>query len=276
MENVIFCTGHELLVDDIIKAENCTVYDSKGKSYTDFESGIWCTPLGHCNKKINEVIKKQTDNNIHTGFCYVNPVLQESACEILEVTKLRNGKCVFLCSGSEAVEFGIQVSNVLTDKPLMMTMSDSYLASYGTANKKPVNQWYLFNWLECSGCKNHDNCDPGCDRLSQIPFEKISSFVFEPGSSSGLVRFPPSSLITNISDKIKEVRGRGLMIAVEFNGDKDNCITRKIQHGLLQQRFFIATRPGANTIRLDPPLTVSKDEIDLFLCAFQMVLDEMQ
>ena len=46
MENVIWMSGHERLVDDIVRAENGSLYDGNGKRYVDQESGVWCTPIG--------------------------------------------------------------------------------------------------------------------------------------------------------------------------------------------------------------------------------------
>ena len=393
-QNVLFCTGHQTVMDDIVKASGCTLYDSDHNEYLDFESGVWCTSLGHGHPRINQVIKSQIENIIHTGFCFVNPVIEESAKIILDVLEIVDGKCVFLCSGSEAVEFGVQVTQAISDKSMLLTMSDSYLGSYGTAHKKEEKEWILFDWLSCSSeCSEQEDCDPECPRLADIPFQKICGFVFEPGSSSGLVRFPPVKLIENITrkirqnggvvlvnevttgmgrtgrwfghqhyslkpdivalgkglgngypvsvaaltkavwqsletrpfkysqshqndpfgaaiakevirvienenliekcrevgayflgrlrqlqknfDVIKAVRGRGLMIAVEFAGSADKLLAQKIQRRLLTAGFVVANRPGFEVIRIDPPLTVSQEQIDAFLANFRQILNDL-
>ena len=46
-----------------------------------------------------------------------------------------------------------------------------------------------------------------CQLFSNIPFDKIGIFLFEPGSSSGLVNFPSAKLIERISKKITENDG---------------------------------------------------------------------
>ena len=45
------------------------------------------------------------------------------------------------------------------------------------------------------------------ESIEKIPFEQIGAFVFEPGSSSGMVRFPPKELINQIVSKIKDNNG---------------------------------------------------------------------
>ncbi len=194
MNNILWYNGHELVIPDIVKAENCYLYDSKDKKYIDFESGVWCTSVGHCNPRINNVIKEQIEKIGHTGYCYTNKLVEETASEILSTIGFENGKCVFLCSGSEAVEYGVRTIQSISDKPLMLTFTDSYFGAYGSAAQKLENQWYLFDWL-------------GKQNFSDIPFEKIGGFLFEPGSSSGFVRFPPKALIQDIVKKIRETGG---------------------------------------------------------------------
>ena len=389
MEHIIWCIGHELVLKDIVKAENCFLYDSKGKKYLDLESGVWCTSIGHSNPRINQVIKSQIDKISHTGYCYANPVIEESAKDILETLNFSEGKCVFLCSGSEAVEFGVRIAQCLSERPLLLTMTDSYFGAYGSASKRSEDEWYSFDWLKCSGCPSFEDCNPECDRLLGIPFDKIGGFLFEPGSSSGLVRFPPKKLIQNITQRvkennglliinevttglgrtgewygyqhydlqpdivalgkglgngypvsvtavtqhvfeklenkpfkysqshqndplgatvarevirvireeklierskvignyfidklrqlahrysaIKEVRGRGLMIAIEF-GDSNSSLAALIQKELLNEGFIVASRPGANAIRIDPPLTIEEKDIASFINSFGQVL----
>jgi len=390
MEHIIWCIGHELVLSDIVRGENCYLYDLKGKRYVDLESGVWCTSIGHSNPRINRVIKEQIDRITHTGYCYANKIIEESAIEILNTLSFDKGKCVFLCSGSEAVEFGVRVAQNISEKPLLLTMTDSYFGAYGSASKRMESEWYSFDWLKCSTCPYFKDCDPECSILLEIPFEKIGGFLFEPGSSSGLVRFPPKKLIQNITQKIKsdkglliinevttgigrtgewygyqhyklqpdivalgkglgngypvsvtainknvsnrlgsksfkyaqshqndslgaavarevirviqeedlierskkignyfinkleqlaksyniikEVRGRGLMIALELNDNYHNSPAALIQKELLYKGFIVAHRPGFNVLRVDPPLTIGKEDIESFIISLKQVL----
>jgi acetylornithine aminotransferase len=143
---------------------------------------------------------------MHAGFCYSNQILEESSKSILDITNFINGKCVFLCSGSEAIEISRQISKHLSDKKVSMTLHDSYLGSYVSVTDR-TKGWYIFNWEQCKSCRKNDNCDPFCEALQDIP-EDISEFVFEPGSSSGFVRFPPKALIQNIVKIIRNNNGK--------------------------------------------------------------------
>lgn len=207
MKHIIWSIGHELVLKDIVKAENCYLFDSKGNKYIDLESGVWCTSVGHSNPRVNKLMQKQINKIIHTGYCYGNPIIETTAQKILKITNLSEGKCEFICSGSEAVEYGMRVAKAITNKPLTLTFSDSYFGAYGEAAKRDNEKWHIYNWLECSCNVSQGGCIGECSEFNNIPFKQIGIFLFEPGSSSGLVRFPSKKLISKIVERIKNDNG---------------------------------------------------------------------
>jgi acetylornithine aminotransferase len=68
-------------------------------------------------------------------------------------------------------------------------------------------------------------------------------------------------------DGIKEVRGQGLMIGIEFDSPVKD-IRRKL---LFEERVFTGVS-GANTIRLLPPLTLTMEQASLFIERFKKTL----
>lgn len=206
MNHVFFCTGHEVKIPNIVKGNGIYVYDYDGKRYVDLEAGVWCVSVGHNNAEINKVIKKQVDSLMHAGFCYSNEILEKSAQSILNLIKMDRGKAIFLCSGSEAIEVSRQMAKFLTEKSVSMTLHDSYLGSYSSVVDR-TKGWYLLNWERCKFCPEQEVCSISCEVLKSIP-EDISEFIFEPGSSSGFVRFPPKALIHNIVKIVKENKGK--------------------------------------------------------------------
>lgn len=190
---------HDMVAKNFVRGENCYLYDDQGRCYIDFESGIWCTVLGHSHPRISQVVSRQAATLMHLGTRYPNAIVEEAAMAVLGIVGLEHGKCMFLSSGSEAVEFGVQTIRRVTGKSLLLTFSNSYLAAYGSAGRKNLDDWYLLDW---------DICSESSQCLSQIPFEQIGGFVFEPGGSgSGYVRFPPQPVVTRIVQKIREAGG---------------------------------------------------------------------
>ncbi len=68
------------------------------------------------------------------------------------------------------------------------------------------------------------------------------------------------------ADLIKEVRGIGLLLAIEFYEPAE-----RIFKGLLEKRVLV-TMPKLNIIRLTPPLTINYREIDYFVEALEQTL----
>lgn len=382
--------GHDILLGDVVRAENCHLFDSAGKTYVDLESGVWCTSIGHGNREVLRAIAEQAGRVGHTGFNYSTGIVETAAREILSLMGFEDGKCVFLCSGSEAVEYSVRVAQAIIDRPLLMTMADSYFGAYGSASRRQETEWFSFDWSPCAACPTSDECNERCEHWASIPFADIGGFLFEPGSSSGLVRFPPEKLIRNITltikendglvlinevttgigrtgtwfgyqhygispdivalgkgigngypvsvvacaakvirrmsgkpinyaqshqndplgaavvravvrvireekliergrriaatlmnglqgimtrtGKIKEIRGRGLMVAFELNDDPQASFTRRVQHELVSRGFVLGRRPGLNILRLDPSLTIDSRDIEGFLKALEGVL----
>jgi len=206
MNHILKC--HEIFKTDFVRGQNCHLYDSEGKKYVDFESGIWCTALGHNHPRVNRVIEMQLKDIAHLGTRYPNVLAEEAALDVLDAVGIQDGKCTFLSSGSEAVEFGVQIVRRVTGKPLLLTFQNSYLGSYGSAGQKKLDEWYLFDWSGYTSTDSY-NC------LDEIPFERIGGFVFEPGGSGiGFVKFPPKQLVQEIVRRVEQAGG--LVVANEI------------------------------------------------------------
>ena len=72
------------------------------------------------------------------------------------------------------------------------------------------------------------------------------------------------------SDMIHEVRGRGLMLAIEF---KPEATTAKSIVYALKDRGMLTKDTHETTIRITPPLVITRDEIDWALEQIEAVLN---
>lgn len=379
MENILFCTGHHPKELNIVSAHNCWLLTAEDKVYLDLESGIWSLSLGHRNERVNQVIKDQVDKIMHSGFCYYNQILTEAATNILSVTDQPNGKCLFLCSGSEAVEVSIKMAKALIGDKKILTIKNSYHSAFGCSSNQQSGEWIIF--------------DDTISDVDKLPFSEIGCFVFEPGSASGSVHFPSYSfidqIITRIRDNsgiiivnevttgigrtgkwfgynhynikpdiiaigkglgngypvscisisepiaeilnktnfkhsqshqndplgavvaneviniikneklieqarskgnyfflallslkkkysiIKEIRGRGLMIAIEFIENNHFSFAEQITAELFEKGIIVTKRPSAEIIRIDPSLLIESEYIKYFLIVLESVLSEI-
>lgn len=56
------------------------------------------------------------------------------------------GKCVFLSSGSEAVEYGIQLAKVLRPNKKCLCLDNQYLSAYGYGGNLMNSDWIRIPW----------------------------------------------------------------------------------------------------------------------------------
>lgn len=206
MKHVLECTDYDMFVNDIVKAQGCYLFDSKGKKYIDFEAGVWSMSVGHNNQQINKAIKEQIDKIVHLGFRYTNNLVETAATDVIDTLKPFSGKCLFLSSGSEAVELSVKIAKALTKGKKMLTLKETYLSAYGMSANKEDSEWIKFEFAKCMACSNNCSCG-NCEFINEIPFDEIGAFIFEPGNSSGLVLIPPKNLIVEISKRVKEYNG---------------------------------------------------------------------
>jgi len=205
---------HDIVKTDMVRADGCLVYDERGRAYIDFEAGVWCANLGHGHPRILKVIRTQSQQLLHVGYRYTTQRAEEAASTVLETLGRRDGKCVFLSSGSEAVELALTIARWATGRHHGLSLSGAYLSAYGSAGVRTAEDWCTFDWEACEDCPRRERCDPSCDRLRTIPFDSIAGFVFESGNMHGTVRFPPSGMVRQIADQLR--RAGGLVVANEI------------------------------------------------------------
>ena len=92
-----------------VRGEGTQLWDSNGKRYLDFLSGIAVTSLGHANARIADAIAEQAHTLLHVSNFFANPVATRAATMIDQL--LGGGGQVFFCnSGAEANEAAIKLA----------------------------------------------------------------------------------------------------------------------------------------------------------------------
>lgn len=106
----------------------------------------------------------------------------------------------------------------------------------------------------------HLACAAGLAVLEIIEDEKLIANAKEVGDYL-------SQKLSTI-DEIVEVRGKGLMIGIEFSFE-----TKELRRKLIFNHYiFTGTSSNPNTLRLLPPLTLTTEEVDQFLVALKEAL----
>ena len=90
------------------KGEGVYLYDTDGKKYLDFVSGIAVFALGYQNKEYNDALKAQIDKVIHTSNYYYNVPAINAAQKLKKVSGM--DRVFFTNSGAEAIEGAIKAA----------------------------------------------------------------------------------------------------------------------------------------------------------------------
>ncbi len=90
------------------RGEGVYLYDTEGKKYLDFASGIGVCSLGYGNPAYTEALKEQIDTLTHTSNLFYNPVMAKAANMLKEVSQM--DRVFFTNSGTEAVEGALKAA----------------------------------------------------------------------------------------------------------------------------------------------------------------------
>ncbi len=94
---------------EFVKGENATLWDSEGKKYIDFTSGIAVVSVGHGNKRLSEALCKQAGDIIHISNLYYIAPQAKAAQKVVEASGY-DMQCFFGNSGAEANEGAIKIA----------------------------------------------------------------------------------------------------------------------------------------------------------------------
>ena len=198
---ILNTTDYKVYARNIDKAEGCFIFDDSGKRYLDMESGVWALPLGHCDPDINRAMHEQIDIMCHCGYKYGQQISEKCAEKLIDIISFSDGKCVFLSSGSEAVEYGVQLAKSVSPRKKIMCLKHQYFSAYGYGSLNHEQDWTLIDWNE----NDNRSVEMYEEQIQNtVDFSEIGVFLFEPGNSGGIVKLPPNNLVAALNRQCKK------------------------------------------------------------------------
>ena len=85
-----------------VRGSGAVLYDTAGREYLDFISGIGVTSLGHAHPRLTSALAEQAATLLHTSNLYYHPYQAEAAARLAQLSGLP--RAFFCNSGTEAVE----------------------------------------------------------------------------------------------------------------------------------------------------------------------------
>jgi len=194
------------------------VWDTDGKRYLDFLSGIAVTSLGHANPVIAEAIARQASTLLHVSNFFTNPQATAAAVkinELLEEATGHPGQIFFTNSGAESNECALKLARKWGGRGRHTVVS-----AYGSFHGRTLAT------LAATGQPaKHEPFAPMPDGFKHVPWgdvdelrssvdASVAAVIIEPIQGEGGVNPAPDGYLQAIRDLCDEVGA--LMIVDEI------------------------------------------------------------
>ena len=173
---------------EITSANGNYLIDSNGFKYLDFVAGVSVNTLGHCNKFVNESVKKQIDSYSHVmvyGEFVQQP--QTKLAKLLSENLPKSLSCsYFVNSGTEAIEGALKLAKRYTGKSKIISFKKSYhgstagsLSIMGYENQKSNYRPLIPNCISINfnSTEMLDEIDSQTAAVVVEPYQAASGFV---------------------------------------------------------------------------------------------------
>jgi len=165
------------------KGRGCTVWDTDGRSYTDFIAGIAVCNLGHAHPEIASTIASQAETLVHVSNLYYTRPQVETAARL---TRCSFADRVFFCnSGAEANEAAIKLArkyykvNNQPERYRIISMEKSFhgrtMATLSATGQQKIREGY----------------DPILQGFAYVPFNDIEALQNKIDDSTCAVLIEP-------------------------------------------------------------------------------------
>jgi len=129
---------------ELAKGKGCYLYDTKGKRYLDFSSGIAVCATGFSHPKVVKAAVEQTKKLIHIciGIANYEPYIK-LAEELHKIVPIKNAQFFFCQSGSEAVESAIKLAKFSTKRSGLAAIKGGFHGrTYGALSLTTSKMFY--------------------------------------------------------------------------------------------------------------------------------------
>lgn len=199
-----------------VRGKGTELWDSGGKRYLDFLSGLAVTSLGHSNPVIADAICSQANTLMHVSNFFANPVATEAAQMVNELLREATGLAgqTFFCnSGAEANEAALKLARKFGGRGRHVVVS-AYGSFHGrtlaalAATGQPAKHEPFFPMPD--GFRHVAFGDIGALRAAVDP--TVSAVLIETVQGEGGVVPAPAGYLQAIRDLCDE---RGMLMMID-------------------------------------------------------------
>ena len=196
---------YPLMPVNIVKAENCKLWDENGTEFLDFYGGHAVISVGHTHPHYVAKIKDQLDQIAFYSNSVINK-LQEELAEKLGKISGYEDYTFFLCnSGAEANENALKVASFTTGKKKFITFRNAFhgrtsavvAATDDPSIVAPVNETDNFIFCEWNNVEEFEKLF--CENI-----QDLAGVIIEGIQGIGGIQIPSQDLMAKISELCDE------------------------------------------------------------------------
>jgi 4-aminobutyrate aminotransferase/4-aminobutyrate aminotransferase/(S)-3-amino-2-methylpropionate transaminase len=195
----------------IVRGEGMYLYDSQGKQYMDFYSGVSVNALGHCHPEITDAICRQVKTLQHTTTIYLTEPIVNLAEQMVQILPGKLCRTFFCCSGSEANEGAALLAILYTGRSEFLALQNGLHGrtklgmsltglSFWRTDPNPVGGITFIPAPTCYRCpfgQSYGQCQFQCIQAVEQAIltstsGKPAAMFIEPIQGNGGIQVPPA------------------------------------------------------------------------------------
>lgn len=206
------------------RGEGVYLYDTEGKRYIDFSSGLMNVNIGHGDQRVTDAVVKQMQKISYVTPSCVTEIRGELGKKVAEISPETLNKTLFTVCGATAIDNAIKLARLYTGRHKIIARYRAFhgasyggLSAGGDPRKLPADSQQAPNFIHvedpyCYRCpfgQKVESCQRECvqhiERIIEFEGpENIAAILMEGESgSSGCIKYPADYLpkLRSICDK---------------------------------------------------------------------------
>lgn len=195
---------------EFVKGEGQYLFDSNGKKYTDFFSGVSVMNCGHSNTEIQSAVIDQLKQLQHTSIIYLTEPIVQLAEKLSGILPGNLNKCFFTCTGSEANETAMQMAKLYNGKTHFIALEGGlHGRTYQTMSVTGIPMWRSdVNLLDTVHFVKRYDEDTAIESvlsvIESVGSDKISAMIVEPIQGNGGIVVPQNDYFVKLKKVLEE------------------------------------------------------------------------
>lgn len=229
---------------EVSHASGMYIYDTDGKKYLDFDSGISVSSLGHCHPKVVEAVKMQTETYMHTMVYgeHIQSPQVEYATLLSQTLNNDLDSIYYVNSGTEAVEVSIKLARKATGRYEIISCAQAYHGSTLAAESLRSDTAYTRHFVPAIPGVRHIkfNDEASLEMIS----ERTACVILEPVQAEAGIIPPEEDFLKKVRKKCDETGTLMILDEIQTGFGRTGFMFAYQKYGIKPDILLIAKGMG--------------------------------